>query len=1018
MKTFATNRLTRAYLQKLDRQNYVATAFVILLATCSLFWMLFHIGGDAVVTLFADLMYGIAGFIGATFALTTAYRAWHGPLQLAPRHQLAWLLVSIGLLLDSMGGFYFAYLEQIGQPNPTPSAADLGFTLFYPFVFFGLLSMPTAIRFRTRTALDALITTLCILGISWFFFIGPAFILLKHSDITLGTFIVSLSYPFWDMLLIFAIVMLIRQRVERVLLPSLLVCGLGILSLIWADTTYAYFTANGTYTSGTPSIDTFWFVGSMLVGLSSLYQYKHMVRRAYNEITHPMQAPTTAIYLPNEQPASSRRYLFLQSGLIYFPLLVLFALMLYQEIKINDEIALFLVLLTAMVGFLVTVRYLLATRENDILLKEREQSRQDADHLRHLGTELTNLLELDALCEQIVHIAASKLTFDASMLILIDKQNQPTNGEKCPFISLQIRATTAFSIETQSLQLVDEQLAQFLPLLEREQPIVWSDNTFMLSPTIHQWHKQQNIRATLFIPLFYQGKTLGCLGFANRAEQHFSQRDTLLARAYTEEVATVVEHARLYQAAIEQEIFAKAMANIATRLNAAAVEPTEIHQLICVEAANALRADYALLYCNNNHGQLLPLAIYADEQEPPTTVQDWPPISLPMYDGQFFMGLEPMLLQLPVNRLITNGHLALPPPSLRARSSGVYPASSPASLTRSPSPTETHRGFYTPLLREKLIRRSAHTTIFVPLLTGGNALGLLILARSLSSLSPGTYDTTAFDNKDMARAQDFAEQASVALANAQLYEQQRSAHQRLQELDQLKDQFIVTASHELRTPLTAVQGYIELIAEYDEVLPPTQRIEFLQKARRSCDELVVLLGNVMDASRLEMEAGIRPANMQKVNVREMIDSVTDLIEPQLKQENREVYLSVPTHLAVLSDAARLRQVLVNISVNALKYSPSQTPIAFAARILRIDMQPVVVISISDKGKGIAPHNQSRLFGRFVRLESDINSAVRGSGLGLYISRRLIEAMDGKIWIESRGIPGEGSTFHIQLPIAH
>ena len=77
----------------------------------------------------------------------------------------------------------------------------------------------------------------------------------------------------------------------------------------------------------------------------------------------------------------------------------------------------------------------------------------------------------------------------------------------------------------------------------------------------------------------------------------------------------------------------------------------------------------------------------------------------------------------------------------------------------------------------------------------------------------------------------------------------------------------------------------------------------------------------------------------------------------------------------------------------------------------------VIISVSDQGKGITPQDQARLFQRFYRLESDMNSPVRGSGLGLYISRRLIEAMGGKIWIESSGIPGGGSTFHILLPMA-
>nr|HET6902652.1 GAF domain-containing sensor histidine kinase [Ktedonobacteraceae bacterium] len=1004
MKTITTTKLTRAYLQKLDRQNYLATTFAVLLATISLFWMLFHIGGDAVVTLFADLMYGIAALIGAIFAFTTAYRAWRGPVQLAPRHQLAWLLISLGMLADSIGGFYFAYLEHMGQPNPIPSGADIGFTLFYPCIFFGLLSMPTAVRFRTRTALDALITTLCLLGVSWFFAIGPAYIMLKGSHISLATFTVSLSYPFWDMLLIFAIVLLIRQRVEKILRPFLLICGLGVLSLSWADTTYAYFTANGTYTSGTPAIDTFWFVGSLLIGLSALYQYKAIVNRAYNEMEHPARMLTPTDFPTPGQQVSSRRFLFLQSSLIYFPLLFLITLVLYREITNDDEVATFLVFLTALVGILLTVRYLLATYENHLLLKEREQSRQDAEHLRLLGKELTSILEFDALREQITFMAAAKLTFDAAMLVLIDEQHQPTDKHA----SLLVCLATSHPAETQTFQLSEVRLPPHVLLLDGEREVVWADSSIVVPPKIAQWLQAQNIRSTLFIPLIYQKRVLGSLGFASRTEQHFSQHDIALARTYAEQITTVIEHSRLYQAAIEQELFAKAMANIATRLNSAVVvEPAEIYQLICVEAASALRADYALLYCADEIGQLVPLATYINEQEPVMALHDWPPISRHEHDWQMLTSLQPILVQFPpINAQITNSKTTAPLTSLRMRASGVYPAYSPAS--------HKEMSHSTSLLREKLLRKGTQTAIFSPLITNGDAFGLLILARTFPV---GAYDKMAFDNNDLSRVQDFAEQAAVALTNAQLYEQQRQAHQRLQELDHLKDQFMVTASHELRTPLTGVQGYIELLAQYDEMLPAEQRKEFLQKAQRSCDELVVLLGNVMDASRLEIEAGIRPANMENVNVRDMIDSVINLIEPHLTKEHRQVHLALPPHLAVRADAARLRQVLVNISVNALKYSPPETPIAFTARALRIEGRHIVIISISDKGKGITPQDQNRLFGRFVRLESDINSEVRGSGLGLYISRRLIEAMDGKIWIESRGIPGEGSTFHMQLPMA-
>jgi signal transduction histidine kinase len=171
----------------------------------------------------------------------------------------------------------------------------------------------------------------------------------------------------------------------------------------------------------------------------------------------------------------------------------------------------------------------------------------------------------------------------------------------------------------------------------------------------------------------------------------------------------------------------------------------------------------------------------------------------------------------------------------------------------------------------------------------------------------------------------------------------------------------------------------------------------------------------MDASRLEIEAGLRPPYLQQVDVEEEVRGVIDLIEPQITQECREVHVYIPHKLFVKADPVRLRQVLLNILVNALKYSEAGTPITFTARTV-LDMVPSAIVSITDKGKGIKPQDQARLFQRFVRLESDLNSIVRGSGLGLYISRRLVEAMNGKIWIESSGIQGAGSAFHFQLPL--
>ena len=296
------------------------------------------------------------------------------------------------------------------------------------------------------------------------------------------------------------------------------------------------------------------------------------------------------------------------------------------------------------------------------------------------------------------------------------------------------------------------------------------------------------------------------------------------------------------------------------------------------------------------------------------------------------------------------------------------------------------------------VTQDEQRTLFLVVLTA--IVGLLVAARYLLAM---------YENALLLRARGRQRQEAE-----QLYLQVHAAHQRLQEVDQLKDQFMMIASHELRAPLTCVQGYLKLLTQFHEFIPPERYQDFLQKAERSCTELVVLLNNIMDVSYLEVHGSIHSTHVEPVVVQDMIQSVTNLIEPQVIHERRQVQLDIPADLTVQADPVRLRQVLLNITVNALKYSPPQTPLTFSAR-LRQGSEDEVVIRVTDKGKGIAPEDQARLFQRFTRLESAINSPVQGSGLGLYISRRLIEGMGGKIWIESSGIPGEGSTVHIQLP---
>ena len=288
---------------------------------------------------------------------------------------------------------------------------------------------------------------------------------------------------------------------------------------------------------------------------------------------------------------------------------------------------------------------------------------------------------------------------------------------------------------------------------------------------------------------------------------------------------------------------------------------------------------------------------------------------------------------------------------------------------------------------------------WIPLYRGKQPLGLLML----------TYERPHLFSQEEKRVLEmFARQCAVALENASITIELRAAYERQKELDLLKDQFIITASHELRTPLTAVLGYIELLAAYNSSLSLETRAEFIAKAHYGCDELALMVNNIMDASRVELDA--ENVKLSQVSLAEPIKHVLEILEAMTQREQRAIQVEVPDEVSVMANTIQLRQILLNLMSNALKYSPQGSSI----EITSVIDDGHVTLRIHDHGLGVPVEDQSHLFERFVRLERDMNSPVRGAGLGLYICKQLVTAMGGEIWIESSGIPGEGSSFVFKL----
>ncbi len=252
----------------------------------------------------------------------------------------------------------------------------------------------------------------------------------------------------------------------------------------------------------------------------------------------------------------------------------------------------------------------------------------------------------------------------------------------------------------------------------------------------------------------------------------------------------------------------------------------------------------------------------------------------------------------------------------------------------------------------------------------------------------------------------------------------RIATERAQQLDALKDQFITSVNHELRTPLMTLYGYLELLSDEDIHTSREKQRDMLGRARQSCGNLVQLVRSILDTRRIEQDASnFEP---EVVPLRPAVEAALSLIDPhEADPAGHQIIVDVTDDLVIWGDSVRMQQVLTNLLSNAIKYSPAGTPITLRAHLVaertgrllgnKRSGQPMVEITVQDQGLGIPIEQQDLLFRRFVRLPREIASNIHGNGLGLYLCRAYVEAMEGKIWVESTGVEHEGSVFHLRLP---
>ncbi len=235
-----------------------------------------------------------------------------------------------------------------------------------------------------------------------------------------------------------------------------------------------------------------------------------------------------------------------------------------------------------------------------------------------------------------------------------------------------------------------------------------------------------------------------------------------------------------------------------------------------------------------------------------------------------------------------------------------------------------------------------------------------------------------------------------------------AANERLQELDQLKSEFVSLATHQIRGPLTAIMGYASMMLQGDFGPLSDNLRASIQTIFESSNSLTGIVQDFLDVSRIEQ--GRMKYEMTVFDLGRLARAVSEELLPNIEPKGLRVRLEIEDGLMVYADAGKIRQVIENLIDNAVKYTGQGTITITAAK-----KGEKALLSVRDTGVGIAQETLPHLFKKFSRASDASKANLKGTGLGLYVAKQLIEAQGGKIWAESEG-EGKGATFSVELPL--
>jgi signal transduction histidine kinase len=525
-------------------------------------------------------------------------------------------------------------------------------------------------------------------------------------------------------------------------------------------------------------------------------------------------------------------------------------------------------------------------------------------------------------------------------------------------------------------------LSPSIPLGESLTGRVWQEGRAVSVPDLREdqsilpEHKASALRhgvvSHLGVPLRYRDRIIGVLNLYGKERRTFREGEIQLLSAFADHAAVALENARLYT--LSQRRLERAQALFETgRAVGGTLDLAALFDLIIAKTVEHLRVGKCALF-----------RVKVEEEEMILTYEaGWGLSRGFIADNRQGVGEGTTGKAILLRRAVWTADILNDP----ALSVG-------------------------PRLRALIEKEGYRGVLSAPILAQGDPIGALVIYRN---------EAGPFSDEEVEFLQALANQAGSAIHNARLFaalkehseqleERVRARTAELETANQAKSQFLANMSHELRTPLNAIIGFSALLAEGVPGALTAKQRRHVGHIQTSGQHLLAVINDILDLSKVE--AGKLALRLQPVEVGEVVRDSLTLVQGEATARGLRLASTVPTGLRpALADPVRLKQILSNLLSNAVKFTPDGGAITIGAR----EENSGLAVWVQDTGVGIAPEDQERIFREFEQADNSLGRQHQGAGLGLALTRKLVELHGGRIRVESA--PGQGSTFTLTLPAA-